>query len=209
MDYQEQEDYISEWWRLADELSVHEAALLIVGVDPNSKTGSHCKDWKRHEQPDGYGAVIRGIGSVLDRKVKGVHVPYYETDINGNRTHAIDGSTNTDESSVNVESLIAWLRIRGYETGFFFPTKAVESGPAYLDKTHPRYAPKLAALVSAWLEFEDVPGKTVKQSIERWLRANAGRYGLTDDEGNPMGTTITALSAVANWKFGGAANTPG
>lgn len=210
MDYQERENSISEWWRLADELSVHEAALLIVGVDPHCETGSYCWGWKPHEQPDGYGAVVRAISAVLGGKIDGVHVPQYETDINGNRTHAIDGSTNATESTVKVESLVAWLRSRIGERGFFFPPKTVESGPAYLDKNHPRYAPKLAAVVSAWMAVEEIPGKTVKQSIERWLRANAGQYGLIKEDGNPNESAILELSKVANWELkGGAPKTPG
>ena len=45
---------ISEFWYLCDELTVIQAALLIVGVDPSSETGSHCEGWKQHEQPVGY-----------------------------------------------------------------------------------------------------------------------------------------------------------
>ena len=82
--------------------------------------------------------------------------------------------------------------------------------PAYLDTSHPRYAPKLAAVINAWLAFEAIPGKTVRQSIERWLRANAGQYGLIKEDGTPNESAIVELSKVANWDTnGGPPKTPG
>lgn len=44
-------------WRLCDELTVLQAALLMVGVDPNSEEGVDCEGWKPHEQRAGYGAA--------------------------------------------------------------------------------------------------------------------------------------------------------
>ncbi len=45
---QEIENDISNIWRLCDELSVKNAALLVVDVDPASETGSLCEGWKVH-----------------------------------------------------------------------------------------------------------------------------------------------------------------
>lgn len=50
-----------DYWRLAAELSVIQAACLIVGVDPGSEIGSHCEGWAPHEQPPGYVAVRSGL----------------------------------------------------------------------------------------------------------------------------------------------------
>lgn len=207
---QERECVISDWWRLTDKLSVHDAALLIVGVDPNSEEGSNCQKKKPYEQPHGYGAVVRGISAAIGKKIDGTHIPFYETDINGNRMDPVEGTINTDESTVNVESLVAWLRSFGIKDGFFLPRHAIESGPAYLDKNHPRYAPKLAAAVNAWLATENKGGQTAKKAIDKWLRMNASQYGLIKEDGNPNESAIEELSKVANWELkGGAPKTPG
>lgn len=52
-------------------------------------------------------------------------------------------------TTVTVDDVRAWLRGRGVRTGFFFPDAA--DVPDYLDAKHPRYAPRLAAAVNAWL----------------------------------------------------------
>lgn len=86
-----------------------------------------------------------------------------------------------------------------------------EIGLAYLDPNHPRYAPKLAAAVRAWLAVDDPPaGKTAKQSLVNWLRENAPELGLTGPEGKPNELGIDECAKVANWRTdGGAPKTPG
>ena len=52
-------------------------------------------------------------------------------------------------------------------------------------------------------------GKTVKQSLEKWLRLNARDYGLCDEEGKPNETGIQECAKVVNWQQkGGAPKTP-
>lgn len=82
--------------------------------------------------------------------------------------------------------------------------------PDYLDPGNPRYAPKLAALVRAWLAVQKAaPGKTVKQTLEKWLSEHAVELGLTDEDGNPQ-KLITGLAAIPNWDTtGGPPPTPG
>ena len=96
------------------------------------------------------------------------------------------------------------------KTGFFFPEKAVAQD--YLDPKHPRYAPKLAAAVFAWLATGNeaaVKGKSPKQALMKWLREHATEFGLTDDDGKPNETGIEEAAKVANWKpEGGAPKTP-
>lgn len=81
------------------------------------------------------------------------------------------------------------------------------SAPAYMDPTHPRYAPKLAAAVSAWEALEGVPliRKTPKQLLTVWLRANASRFGLQDEEGGTNAQGIDEVAKVANWQTKGGA----
>ncbi|MNG86316.1 hypothetical protein D3C79_450960 [compost metagenome] len=78
---------------------------------------------------------------------------------------------------------------------------------AFLNPEHGRYAPKLAAAVSAWHNYSEQPGRTPKQSLLQFLRRNASNYGLVDSEGNPK--CLDDLAAIANWKpNGGAPQTP-
>ena len=80
----------------------------------------------------------------------------------------------------------------------------------YLDPLHPRYAPKLAAAVRAWMAAEDSAGKTPKQALSKWLRENAITFGLMSDEGKPNEQGIEECAKVANWRTdGGAPRTPG
>lgn len=118
---------------------------------------------------------------------------------------------NIESSRIDVESLRTWLRSRGIQSGFFFPLET--DAPDYLNQNHPRYAPKLAAAVQAWLAAsEDVGknGKSVKQSLMKWLREHAAKYKLSDEEGKPNETGIEECAKVANWQDkGGAPKTPG
>lgn len=83
--------------------------------------------------------------------------------------------------------------------------------PGYLDPTHRRFAPKLAAAVQAWLAVEGPGhGTTTKREIEAWLRGNAARLGLVNADGQTKLSVIAECSAVANWDTkGGAPKTPG
>ncbi|WP_338413818.1 hypothetical protein [uncultured Sphaerotilus sp.] len=194
-----------DYWRLCDELSIVHAALLTVGVDPSSEEGANCDRWKEHEQPKGYlavkSAMIRAImAESLPAKLRYWDEPDCRT----------EPAMNWCESSVSVDDLKTWLRSHGFTSGFFFQNE--EAGtPGYLDPKNPRYSPKLAAAVSAWLAVEDAaPGKSAKQTLERWLRERAAGFGLADEDGNPVNQAMTECSTVANWQTGGGpGKTPG
>ena len=205
------EPAISEYWRLCDELTVQQAVLLIVGIDPASEA-AECEHWKPQERPRGYDPVKQALCAALRKEeVTGKNIPIYECDINGNPLRDIDGTTDVYASTVEVVSLVRWLRSRGMNTGFFFPQEDSTSGePDYLNPNHPRYAPKLAAAVRAWEAVTD-PGsrRTPKQALDKWLREHGAAYGLTDDEGKAKETAIEEISKIANWNpNGGAPKTP-
>jgi hypothetical protein len=104
--------------------------------------------------------------------------------------------------------MIIWLKSKGITTGFFFP-EATEA-PDYLDKRNPRYAPKLAAAVQAWMSVTDPGKKSPKQALDKWLREHAAEFGLTDEDGKPIESAVEEISKVANWKqSGGAPKTSG
>ncbi len=196
------------YWRLCDELTIVQAALLVVGENPASENGK-CEDWDFHLRPDGYEAAKSAISNALRRElIVGELVPIYETDINGNQCGAIDHSIDVTMSLVDVGSLRKWLVSRGFNTGFFFP-KTSDDAPEYLDKNSPRYAPKLAAAVSAWQAVTGAGKKSPKQALEKWLREHAASFGLVDDDGNPINQAVEECSKVANWNTsGGAPKTP-
>lgn len=211
MDYREERDsVISEWWKFVDEFTIHQAALLIVGVEPNSETGTYCRDWKPHEKPDGYSILLQALGAGLKSRVlTGNHVPHFEHDINGNECAEIDGSTDVERSTVERASLVAWLAGKGHRTGFFFPN-ADTGTPDYLNPAHPRYSGKLAAAVRAWEAVTDHGKTSPKQALEKWLNEHAARFGMTNDGGMPVKQAVSECAKVANWKpDGGAPKTPG
>ena len=208
MNFNEARDsFISDWWKFVDEFTIHQAALLIVGIEPNSETGTYCKDWKPHEQPDGYRILIQALSEALaDGRLAGHHVPRYFHDEYGNPRGEIDGTTDVDMSVVGHDALATWLKLKGHRRGFFFPEALEDAGtPDYLNPTHPRYSGKLAAAVSAWEAVTDPGGKHPKQALEKWLNEHSGRFGMTDEDGMPIKQAVTDCAKVANWEPGGGA----
>lgn len=202
---------ISDYWRLCDELSVRQAALLTVGCDPASEIGAHCDGWKLHDQPEGYEAAKNAIGRALRRGLlRGEHWEESDYDMNGNEIGFLGNTTDINRSYVERDSLARWLLDRGINKGFFAPAQSSLSLPGYLDKTNPRYAPKLAAAVSAWTAVTDPGQLHPKKALDKWLREHAAEFGLSDDEGKPNEQGIEETSKVANWRPGGGpGKTPG
>ncbi len=199
-----------DYWRLCDELSIFQAALLIVGVDPS---GDKCyaESWDVDKRPGGYEAAKTALINAL-RKNSIVGQLFYtcEYDMNGG---IVGESSDVDltASIISVDSLKYFLKERGINRGFFFPDDSDQR--TYLDPDNSFYAPKLAAAVVAWESVSSdetlLNGKTPKQAIEKWLREHANEYGLTGTDGNPIAAAIEQIGKVANWKpEGGAAKTP-
>lgn len=202
-----------DYWRLCDELSIDEAAHLLIGTDPNEveAQAAACREMLPNTQARyvmDLGAAIQAISVALRRgvingKMVTDHVPFDDDD------HIpVDAILDIYKSRVEVESLRNWLTSRGITTGFFFP--AGTDAPDYLDPNNPRYAPKLAAAVRAWQSVADTGGKTAKQALDKWLEGNAALFGLTKDDGSLNRQGIEDVAKVANWQLsGGAPKTPG
>ena len=190
-----------DYWRLCDELNIVQAALLLVGEDP-SGTASYVESWDVENRPKGYEAAKTALTNAVRRGA------IVEHDFNGNEIGPIAGSIDLGRTQVNVHSLRQWLADRGITSGFFIQGR--NFGPDYLSPDHPRYAPKLAAAVRAWMEVDDPQGKSPKSALVKWLRENAREFGLSDDEGKPNELGIDECAKVANWQpSGGAPKTPG
>lgn len=204
---------ISEYWKLADELYVHEASCLIVGIDPE-ETRDYFEwvqdiDFVRCEfkrSPRGYVATRSAIMSALRSKLIDGHY-HVESDMNGNEWIEIHNSY------VKVESLKSWLQQKGVNNGFFFQNDLVTED--YLDKSNPYYSPKLAASVAVWKAVSGNPklhnnGKSIKANMINWLSSHAAELGLVKEDGETNKNAIeNQVAMVANWSVeGGSPSTP-
>lgn len=185
-----------DYWRLCDQLSVRQAALLVMGEDPG--------DYMRHHEVEKpYDAIVQAMNMALVAR---------PSVLKGEPVHNEYGF-DAIESLVDVASLKQWLLEKGIRTGFFFPDGA--ENPDYLNIDHPLYSPKLAAAVSAWVAVTGDKryinnGKSPKANIENWLTANAEKFGLVSEDGEINNTAIKdQISKVVNWSLrGGSPTTP-
>jgi hypothetical protein len=138
-----------EYWRFCDQLSVVQAALLIVGEDPSSWQETIGKTYSSMDRPTGYDATITALINSIRSKQLNANIIHYEDE---------DGrylGPNWDLTTIEVHELRTWLQWRGVKGGFFFPEP--ETGPNYLSKSHPNYSRKLAAAVQAWKAISKNP----------------------------------------------------
>jgi len=158
-----------EYWRLCEELTVCQAALLAIGENP-----SHWRKISRastEHLPTPYEAMATAIQNALrSGRIKGTLEN--ETEYGPSGPEPVFGTVDVHTSRVEVESLKDWLIARDHHRGFFFKVQTNKT-PDYLNPEHPRYAPKLAAAVRAWLAVSESPGKTPKQVLKKWLSENA------------------------------------
>jgi hypothetical protein len=191
-----------DYWRLCDELSIIQAALLIVGEDP-SEFQDFVESNSQQDRPSGYDAIRTALVNAIFSKRLHAHIGY---------TDESEMEVSYHATSIRVDDLKAWLKSKGISTGFFFPNE--RPGPDYLSEADPNYSPKLAAAIKAWQAVSADPelrrGRSVKQALNVWLRQHANEFGLTKEDGNPNEQGIEDVSKIANWDTkGGAPKTPG
>jgi len=166
-----------DYWRLCDELSVVQGALLIAGLHPTDH--HYVMEWEEHKRPDNFSAAL----AALTHAILGGRLPATirrsawergwdeEPEKGETLTRKIQLFPDEDEfpegaynpihrgiiyraepdwnlTTVLVEDLREWLRGRGFTSGFFFP----QAGETldFLDQSYAYYSPKLAAAISAW-----------------------------------------------------------
>ena len=164
-------------WRLCDELTVVQAALLILDEDPNdhpkildqrkldtapgpktidfskgfsNKPDSESADVSHNDQywpPENFSPIF----TALTHAILGNRLPA-NTYPNFDALHpTIDTSQDVfdwNKTKIMVEDLRKWLKNRGVTKGFFFSD--AHPGPDYLNPNHHFYAYKLVAAIKAW-----------------------------------------------------------
>lgn len=198
-----------ESWRLCDELTVVQAALLISGLNPADFP--YVMTWEEHKKPEKFSAAFASLchailGNRLPATLRIPHEPVWDDSID-NYVSCEVGDPNWEKTTVFVEDLQNWLRSRGIKTGFFFPQPSDTTAsplPGYLNPTHSHYASKLAAAIAAWHAVDANPeltkGKTVKQAMKKWLEKNATQFKLlVKDDGTLNAEGIEETAKIANW----------
>ena len=191
-----------DFWKLCDELTAVQAALLVVGHNPSKHPEVERKVSSR--RPEGYDAARHAIMAAIKTKRILGSIGTYREEADGEEYVSANATT------VDVNSLKDWLVTKGLTRHFFFfpETKVSE----FLDRDHPRYSPKLAAAVTAWQTLDEetkLEGKTPKQAVQKWLREHAAEYGICDEDGKPNESVVDSISQIVNWRTkGGAPRTP-
>jgi len=140
-----------DYWRLCDELSVAQAALLVVGIDPEQYPYAMSND-EEHKRPKNFSAALAALshailGGRLPATIRKAIENRWDIDAEAGYEYETD-EPDWQKTTILVEDLKVWLKGRGVKTGFFFP-QATDT-PDFLDQSHKNYASKLAAAIRAW-----------------------------------------------------------
>jgi hypothetical protein len=190
----------SQWWRLVRKLTVVQASLLALGIDPQTESNS-VEALPPEDQPLGYTALKLSILYAID----GADLPGRLVDWDGTYSFAeMFDVTECDpaQSLVYQSQLFAWLKAQGFPTGLLYSDESNALGPR--DRNHPRYAPKLALALAAWEAFDETPAQgRPKQRLLKWAEQHAAEFGLLGEDGEPIKTAMDEISIVANWDMAG------
>lgn len=192
-------------WGFCEKLTIHQAALLIVGEDPTDTV------WE-YDIPGYVPWVAAIVAAAEEGIIKGVGK--FKSVMRADGTFSPCDETDPLTSTVQVTSLKLWLSAKGQRPAVFFPevtesTNAPPAVPPYLNKEHPRFAPKLAAAIAAWEAMNDPDNLKAsmapRQALVAWLNQNAALLGLVDQNGRPNKLAIKEISKIANWNTQGGA----
>ena len=204
---------IDPLWLLHDALTLHQAAALIAGIDPNKihnpHTGLEYCDYDNGGLPvfmDRYKTVFYALEQAV--LVQTLHA------IKG----IADNATFVPSTTlIKLDDILIWLKRKNFTEGFFFPN--TNKIPDYLNPHHSRYAHKLAACVKVWLAMEDKnllkKGIPAKEAMKLWLGSRYKELELFYLHDNSKGKAgdinegaIAEITRISNWSTG-APKTPG
>jgi hypothetical protein len=192
-------------WNLSEELSVVQAALLILGLNPSSHE-ENITLTPSVNHPPGFDAVFGALKDAINSKKLKARIEldtstilYYSE--GGPSDEALKQEKYKDwkSSTIKVDDLKSWLLSKDMTPAFFFPDNRFD----ILSTSSSFYAPKLAAAINAWRAIVKNPAllknKSPKQALTQWLKENTDLRNQAIDE----------IAKVANWKpEGGATKTP-
>ncbi|WP_208436992.1 hypothetical protein [Bartonella taylorii] len=207
-----------KWLRRSGKLTLPQAALLIAEVNPLICSFSNeirPEKGNIHEGGSFVGnskiALFRAVYNEMTRAGEEGQLKiewFYDQYLSLN---PMENDRIVAYSTVSIEDLKEWLLSCDKRPKFFFPEddshEMKDQKYGFQDPTHPRYAPKLAAVVAAWEAVKEAaPNKTVKQTLEKWLQEHASQYNLLDKKTDkPNNGVIEQLASVANWEPKGGA----
>lgn len=207
--------------KLADSLSIIEAACCIVGISPSlvlqhfdSKGLSY--EWavkNHHHLPERQlsTVVVAICNAITTQTIKATHIArpsfhdfeYLEFELKDTDYHLF-------ETLIEVEELKKWLLSRNCKPTFFFGGEVVKT-PEYLNKSHPHFKSELAAAIRTWEAIQDPElrkGKSVKAAAREWIRNQYSEFNLIYD-GERNESAIDRIATLINWEpKGGAPKTP-
>ncbi|WP_043349979.1 hypothetical protein [Cupriavidus basilensis] len=224
--------------RIADTLPLTAVAALLAGSRPSrvqapDKSGVNRYHLLRLDRPGGdeigetpevFDTALQmlmhaaGRGTLkADKVYTGVWTLLRSRDGSIPRPHHCEavGALDPHATTVAVDDLTQWLARRGVRSCFFFPEDARTLD--YLEPTHERHSPRLAAAVKAWQAMEDENlrrRKSPKVAMEQWLESNYKVLGLVHKrdsrkhgykEGDMNKSAVAEAAKVANWVDGGGA----
>lgn len=193
-----------DFWKLSDEYSVMNAALLFAGFAPRDVESD--TDSSLEKNYPGYVATRTALcGAILAGRIEPVYSAYFDQEDSNER--AVD----VRRTLISVYDLDGFFRSRGYVCEYFIRSNS-SHGDGH-SASHPQFSAKLDAANKAWSAVTSNPtllaGRSPKQALKKWLTENAAELGLTAKDGKPNGTGIEEICKVANWKpEGGATPTP-
>lgn len=109
---------------------------------------------------------------------------------------------NWEQTTVEVEHLKDWLKLRGVFPDFFFPRGNTDQ---FRSSENPRYSAKLACAVAAWEAVtKPARNKSVKQTLQDWVQSNGVQYGVGENS-VVSPTAAEEIAKISNWNTKGGA----
>jgi len=194
-------------WHLREDLTVIEAALLIIGINPSEEDYKHLEVFRN--SPDGFDEVFGALkNAIMSGQLNAdLKEEYDQLAALGDEDFSSESTIDWYMSTILVDDLKEWLIVKNFTKNFFFPDET--KSPGYLNSKHEHYSPKLAAAIRAWEVVSSNPkltrGHTPKQAMIKWLRKNAGDFELKHEDGKLMEDTINEIARISNWAVKGGA----